>query len=472
MTNDILSGKGVSCGAVILCCMNLPPELRYLPENLFIVGLLPSPSKPDAVLLTHLLDPIIKTILSYDPPGKKVATYYHPEGVHVQTRIIPLIADLPAAREAGGFLSHSATQYCWFCLLTQDENHRLDHLLWDYRTGQQVRKEAEDWKKLEQLKDRNAKATETGVRWSSLHLLPYWDPVRYTILGFMHNWLEGVLEHQLRVLWGVGQTIKKAKELIEIQDHEEFDERDISEVGSELDNLADDNLDDPAELESLRESLASFGSATPVPSSIDLENEKDWEDEDMDDATDYGDAAVYGNFKLSADVLEKIRACIKEVSLPTWVARLPDNLGEPKHGKLKAEQFLTLFTAILPLVIPETPLAEDELTSEKMLEGFYDLIACTNIISSFETSDSEAESFTEHYTAYRKHVQQVYPDCNETPNFHYAMHNESILKYWGPMAGINEFWGERINGMLQRIKTNRHLCEYALILKTRDSNSD
>jgi hypothetical protein len=173
---------------------------------------------------------------------------------------------------------------------------------------------------------------------------------------------------------------------------------------------------------------------------------------------------VYRNFKLSADVLGKIRTCIKDVSLPTWVARLPDNLGEEKHGKLKAEQFFTLFAAILPLVIPKTPLADDESISKKMLKGFYDLIACTNIISSFETSDSEAEYFTEHYKAYRKHVQQIYPDIKEPPNFHYAMHNEPLLKYWGPMAGINEFWGERMNGMLQRIKTNRHLCECDLIL--------
>ncbi|KAJ6615645.1 hypothetical protein B0H10DRAFT_1949813 [Mycena sp. CBHHK59/15] len=27
------------------------------------------------------------------------------------------------------------------------------------------------------------------------------------------------------------------------------------------------------------------------------------------------------------------------------------------------------------------------------------------------------------------------------------------------MAGLNEFWGERMNGMLQRIKTNRHLYD-------------
>ncbi|KAJ7760277.1 hypothetical protein DFH07DRAFT_816732 [Mycena maculata] len=53
----------------------------------------------------------------------------------------------------------------------------------------------------------------------------------------------------------------------------------------------------------------------------------------------------------------------------------------------------------------------------------------------------------------------MYPDCPEPSNLHYAMHNERILKYWGPLAGLNEFWGERINGMLQRIKTNKHLYD-------------
>jgi hypothetical protein len=231
------------------------------------------------------------------------------------------------------------------------------------------------------------------------------------------------------------------------------------EVASEAESLMQDNLDDPDELESLRESLSSMNSATPVPSSIDLDREEDWEDMDVDDATEYGDTAVYGEFKLSADALNKIRACIKEVSLPTWVARLPENLGEKKHGKLKAEQYLTLFSVILPLVIPEMSLAEDISTSQKMLEGFADLVACTNIISSFSTSDAEAEAFMEHYIAYRKHVQQVFPDCSEPPNYHYAMHDEAILKYWGPVAGLSEFWGERMNGMLQRIKTNRHLCK-------------
>ncbi|KAJ7137633.1 hypothetical protein C8R46DRAFT_1234485 [Mycena filopes] len=412
------------------------------------------------------MDPIIKTILKYQPPGRKIVTHYHTEGVRVQTRIIPLIADLPAAREAGGFLSHSAIQYCWFCLLTKDENARLDHERWHYRTGEQVRKDAKEWKKLETLKARNQKAKETGVRFASLHLQPFWDPVKHTILGFMHNWLEGVLENHLRVLWGIGRTIQKAKQLIEIQDYEDLDEEDVERTGSEISSLLNDNLDDPAELESLRSSLASFGPATPVPSSIDFDREEDWEDEDedMDDATEYGDTAVYGNFTVPTDALDKIRKCIKEVSLPTWVTRLPENLGEKKHGKLKAEQFLTLFSAILPLVVPELELTEDHAINREMLDGFYNLTASTNIISSFETSDSEAAAFTEHYVAYRKHVQKTYPDCPEPPNGHYAMHNEPIMKYWGPVAGLNEFWGERMNGMLQRIKTNRHLYDMDLTM--------
>jgi hypothetical protein len=72
----------------------------------------------------------MKTILEYNLPGKLLKKYYHPEGVNVTARIIPLVADLPAAREAGGFLSYAATMFCSICLLKQDEKGRLDYWLW------------------------------------------------------------------------------------------------------------------------------------------------------------------------------------------------------------------------------------------------------------------------------------------------------------------------------------------------------
>jgi hypothetical protein len=37
------------------------------------------------------------------------------------------------------------------------------------------------------------------------------------------------------------------------------------------------------------------------------------------------------------------------------------------------------------------------------------------------------------------------------------MHAGSQMKYWGPNPPISEFSGERMNGMLQNISTNRQL---------------
>ncbi len=90
------TGKIVSCGAVILYCLNLLPEERFLSENVFIVGLIPPPLAPDTTTISHMVDPVVSTMLEFLPPGKLVPTHYHPEGVHVQTRIMPLIADLEA----------------------------------------------------------------------------------------------------------------------------------------------------------------------------------------------------------------------------------------------------------------------------------------------------------------------------------------------------------------------------------------
>ncbi|KAF7331362.1 hypothetical protein MKEN_00013900 [Mycena kentingensis (nom. inval.)] len=207
-----------------------------------------------------------------------------------------------------------------------------------------------------------------------------------------------------------------------------------------------------------RTSPAPAGNDSNSDSDDDEENWEDSDDEmDEDDLNEYTGAAVFGNFKVPKSAREKIQMCIKEISLPSWVTRLPDNLGEKKHGKLTADQYLTLFTAILPMVIPETQLAEDEETNSKMCDGFYNLVAATNILSSFKTSDSETEAFTEYFVKYRQLTQNTFPDIVEPPNAHYGLHWEDIMKYWGPPPAIAEFWGERLNGDLQKIKTNRRL---------------
>jgi len=40
-----------------------------------------------------------------------------------------------------------------------------------------------------------------------MHDLQYCDPVMHVLLGLMHNWLEGILAHQLHTLWGIGHKV-------------------------------------------------------------------------------------------------------------------------------------------------------------------------------------------------------------------------------------------------------------------------
>ncbi|KAJ7149892.1 hypothetical protein C8R43DRAFT_887672 [Mycena crocata] len=201
----------------------------------------------------------------------------------------------------------------------------------------------------------------------------------------------------------------------------------------------------------------STSETTPVPESL----PPDDIDVDVEGGNDeeFEDIAVRGSWKFTSDQVEKIRSCIKEVSLHTWVTRLPGNLGEKKHGKLKADEYLTLFSVIFPLVLPEIQLDEDPLRHEAMMDSFFHLVSATNIVSSFKTSESAADNFLDHYYHYFSSIQNLFPDVNTVPNHHFAMHNAEILKNWGPLTSQNEFMGERMNGMLQKVKTNDHLYD-------------
>ncbi|KAJ7083285.1 hypothetical protein C8R43DRAFT_909535 [Mycena crocata] len=160
-------------------------------------------------------------------------------------------------------------------------------------------------------------------------------------------------------------------------------------------------------------------------------------------------------FNFTSAQLGSIRNCIKRISLPTWVARPPINLGDATHGKLKAHEYLILFTVILPLIIPELwwKKGNQELA---LLQNFHNLMACTNIVSSFSTSKAQADRYTDHYVKYREALPRLFPvNFHSVSNQHLAMHNAQQMKFWGPLPALSEFAGERMNGMLQDVKTNR-----------------
>ncbi len=171
-------------------------------------------------------------------------------------------------------------------------------------------------------------------------------------------------------------------------------------------------------------------------------------------------------FNLPEENRNAIRECIRDITLPTWVGRPPVNLGEASHGKLKAYEYLILFSSILPLVVPEFWHRPASSEVEQMhLESFHNLVVATNIVCSFRTSNADADLYTHRYTLYREGIQRLFAKWAATPNHHYAMHNGAHLKYWGPLAPLSEFPGERLIGMLQKINTNQKIRKYPPIIE-------
>ncbi|KZW01325.1 hypothetical protein EXIGLDRAFT_666338 [Exidia glandulosa HHB12029] len=427
-------GKIVSCGAVMLACMNLPPEIRYLPENLFFCGVMPPPFSADVITLSHLIAPIIAQLAALFV-GMLCSTFEHPDGVWVRVAILPIIADLGAIRKLCGYVSHSADYFCSYCLQLYSDIDSLE--LGTPRAADEVRSMAQRWRAATTIKARKEITDEAGIRWSPLHDLPYWDPVRSLVPGFMHNWCEGVLTRHLRVFWGIGIP----DDVAEAEKAATALEQDASALAS-LDG--DDEMDDDFALDA--DFIMDDNSTIHADS-------------------DYIDVDPLGPAVLLESEIAAIRHCCQHIILPTWVERPPINLGEKIHGKLKAETVLTLFTVVLPLVLPEIWTKAGAPDRHRvLLRNFAHLVAATNIIASYSTSDSLADSYLEHLMEYRRSRTLLWPDLHAVPNDHIALHNADALKFWGPLPPLSEFAFERQNGVLAGISTNNHLYDMDLTM--------
>ncbi|KZV59304.1 hypothetical protein PENSPDRAFT_543852, partial [Peniophora sp. CONT] len=462
LTNRI-AGKKISYGAIVLYCMNLPPEMRFRPENVYIAGITPGPNAPNMITISHILALLMNALSRYTtPPGHHVPTFRHPLGMLIQLALAPLIADIEAVRKAAGFMSHSATLFCSFCDLPSHRIEELNSSSWTRRTAEQVRAQAEHWRSLTTKKARKEQATSTGVRWTPFYLLHAWNPVDHVMLGYMHNWLEGVLKHQLRRLWNLGPVKENAADMPD-PETAAADASDIESDASSSSSTA--SLRPTSDAEMPPPSSTPSGDSTPRAShfTLPLDHLGDDSDSDSDDDVeinvDFEAAPTSSNapFHFTDMQLSIVRGAIGLVTLPTHIDRPPTNLGQAKHGKLKADTYLTLFAFIFPLIIPELWWTFPPSSYEReLLNSFYHLIVATYVIISYVSSTYDQGLFGYHYISYRRSIQQLFP-VGSLPNHHYAMHYPDIMRNWGPVASLNEFAGERLNGQLQRTKTNRHM---------------
>jgi Transposase family tnp2 len=240
-----IAGKNASTGVIFMACLNLPVEERFKEENIYLVGVMPGRKQP--IRTNEILQPLVTDLLRYWHQG---VSFIGIPGIEkprlVRGALVQVVCDLPAARKITGFCSHSATSYCSVCFAAKhnvsdlssgdiDEPQRTkeDHMV----NARKYKKtfEASGYDAAEKLLEGNPH----GVRWSCLNELPYWDPVKMTILDVMHLILLGLCQFHWRRFW-VGDGIERSTDETSSGDQQQDEAtQHISDFGVALDDRGD-----------------------------------------------------------------------------------------------------------------------------------------------------------------------------------------------------------------------------------------
>ena len=101
-----------SVGAIYIAILNYPRHLRYLRENMILVGVLPGPHEP-SLHINSYLEPLVRELISLwrgiemdTTEGSKV----------IRAALLCNSSDIPATRKNGGFVGHAALKGCSQCL--------------------------------------------------------------------------------------------------------------------------------------------------------------------------------------------------------------------------------------------------------------------------------------------------------------------------------------------------------------------
>ncbi|OAD67603.1 hypothetical protein PHYBLDRAFT_151116 [Phycomyces blakesleeanus NRRL 1555(-)] len=149
---------------------------------------------------------------------------YNCSGALVRAALLMVACDIPAARKTCGFTSHNSTCACYKCNrqfarvdgTTAVNYFGLKFSEWVGRTKEENRRHANLWKNAKTLTERKRLEIENGVRWSELHRLVYFEPVRATIIDPMHNLFLGTAKRMMDI-W-IANNLLDDKDFVEMQE--------------------------------------------------------------------------------------------------------------------------------------------------------------------------------------------------------------------------------------------------------------
>ncbi|GET55402.1 hypothetical protein GLOIN_2v1786147 [Rhizophagus irregularis DAOM 181602=DAOM 197198] len=196
-----------STGVIYAAIGNLPRDVRFKRNNILILGLLPGPDEVSLHKINHYLAPIIDELKSLWEGVTLNKTYECQEGKRIRAALILVSCDIPAARKICGHIF--ALVSCHRCEKKANYENRQHNFAginemdewFTCRDSAQHRQDAIGWRRCNSDAARKRFVKQTGVRWSELLRLPYFDPIRFITIDPMHCLFLGIAKWIVRRLW-------------------------------------------------------------------------------------------------------------------------------------------------------------------------------------------------------------------------------------------------------------------------------
>ncbi|MBW0594257.1 hypothetical protein O181_133972, partial [Austropuccinia psidii MF-1] len=158
--------------------------MQYKPQFTYLAGLIPAPNQPNTSTINNILKPLVDELLKLNQTVN-IQTYQHSNGRNVSVKLAALIGNIVATHKVSRFALHSAHRLCSWCEVTKKDIEKV--VVGKCRNKRDTLELSIRWHHQKQIRKRESLVKKTGVRWSELNRLPYWDPSKDVVLGMMHN---------------------------------------------------------------------------------------------------------------------------------------------------------------------------------------------------------------------------------------------------------------------------------------------
>ncbi|KAF9555250.1 hypothetical protein CPC08DRAFT_611241, partial [Agrocybe pediades] len=459
----------------------LPEDIRYKPEFIFPVAIIPGPHEPPLEELNHYIRPIVEEIRAGWKPGYHISNTadFPDNGERVELALLLSINDLPAARKVSGTAGTGAHIYCTVCSCRDRKTmYRTDFEKWTLRDPHVMRQNAEAWRDAETLADRQLIEEEHGVRWSELWQLPYWDPTQMLVVDSMHCILEGLVHYHCRYVLRLDLSVAKSTERTpafaypwtpyknnkkpEFQGLDETERQHITSVHDLLERPLHGDGKYPLDETQLRRRLQEKRKNALKFVADDLE---------LLGMMVRGSDGVYiaplpsvspdaRPKTCDTDTLRYVQHVIKTTETPSWIQSVPSNYGEASAGIIKAGEWRILSTIYIPLALV-TLWADHKTPNQphflRILDHSMALFEAVTLMVRTTMTQSRAHRYRLLLRSWANDLHDTHPHTtshNKRPNVHVAFHIYDFLLLYGPVMSWWTFPFERLIGVLQRINTN------------------